>query len=71
MAGMRGQEKCVLGKTEVSTVWLGEIAEFFTSLRGPCKEEGYHLFFMVLLSEKKNVHGINTSTGVILGVIST
>lgn len=70
MGGMRGQEKYVLRKTELSIVWLGGNSEFFMSLRGPCKEEGYHLLLMVL-SEKKNVHGINKSTEVTLRVIST
>lgn len=70
MRGMGGQEKCVLGRTELSTVWLGGNSEFFMGLRGPCKEEGYNLFLMVL-SEKKNVHGINKSTEVILRVISS
>lgn len=65
-----GQEKYVLGRTELSTVWLWGNSEFFMGLRGPCKEEGYHLFFMVL-PEKKNVHGINKSTEVILREVST
>lgn len=53
MGGMRGQEKCVLGKMELSTVWLGGNSELFRSLRGPCKKEGCHLLFMVLCKKKK------------------